>query len=92
MEKTPALLPLPFALRGALDHKGTRLGCGEGQCGACTVTVDGVVPLTSCTLPLSAIDGKRVGAVEGTLAGDHPLLQHSWSIRLSNVGIVYQVH
>ena len=32
-----------------------------------------MVPLTSCTLPLSAIDGKRVGAVEVTLAGDHPL-------------------
>ena len=68
----PASMPLLFALRGALDHKGTRLGCGEGHCGACTVTLDGV-PVTSCNLPLSAIEGKRVGTVEGILAGDHPL-------------------
>ena len=68
----PASIPQLFALRGALDHIGTRLGCGEGHCGACTVTLDGV-PVTSCNLPLSAIEGKRVGTVEGILAGDHPL-------------------
>jgi nicotinate dehydrogenase subunit A len=68
----PPAMPLLFALRGQLDHKGTRLGCGEGHCGACTVTLDGV-PVTSCDLPISAIAGKNVGTVEGVLAADHPL-------------------
>jgi nicotinate dehydrogenase subunit A len=66
-------MPLLFALRGALDHKGTRLGCGEGHCGACTVTLDGV-PVTACTTPLSAVAGRAVGTVEGVLAQDHPLV------------------
>lgn len=68
----PLAMPLLFALRGQLDHRGTRLGCGEGHCGACTVTLDGV-PVTSCDLPISAIAGKNVGTVEGVLAADHPL-------------------
>ena len=68
----PPAMPLLFALRGQLDHKGTRLGCGEGHCGACTVTLDGV-PVTSCDLPISASAGKNVGTVEGVLAADHPL-------------------
>lgn len=71
--EAPGTMPLLFALRGALGHKGTRLGCGEGHCGACTVVVDGV-PVTSCDLPLSAIEGKAVGTVEGVLAADHPLI------------------
>ena len=69
----PASMPLLFALRGALDKKGTRLGCGEGHCGACTVTLDGV-PVTSCDLPISAVAGKSVGTVEGLLHADHPLI------------------
>ncbi|MFT6073643.1 MAG: aerobic-type carbon monoxide dehydrogenase small subunit (CoxS/CutS family) [Yoonia sp.] len=68
----PPSMPLLFALRGALKQKGTRLGCGEGHCGACTVTLDGV-PVTSCDLPISAIAGKSVGTVEGVLAAEHPL-------------------
>lgn len=66
----PSSMPLLFALRCALDKKGTRLGCGEGHCGACTVTLDGA-PVTSCNLPISAVEGKNVGTVEGVL--DHPL-------------------
>ncbi|MFZ3581772.1 (2Fe-2S)-binding protein [Loktanella sp. DJP18] len=66
-------MPLIHALRGALDHKGTRLGCGSGDCGACTVTLDGV-PVTSCDLPLSAVAGRQVGTVEGVLAARHPLV------------------
>lgn len=68
-----ASVPLLFALRGALDKKGTRLGCGEGHCGACTVTLDGV-PVTSCDLPMSAVAGKVVGTVEGVLNAEHPLV------------------
>lgn len=69
----PPSMPLLFALRGTLNKKGTRLGCGEGQCGACTVTLDGV-PVTSCDLPITAIDGKSVGTIEGVLEADHPLI------------------
>lgn len=69
----PPAMPLLFALRNVLDHKGTRLGCGEGQCGACTVTLDGV-PVTSCDLPISAVEAKNVGTVEGVLAENHPLV------------------
>lgn len=69
----PPAMPLLFALRGQLDHKGTRLGCGEGHCGACTVTLDGA-PVTSCDLPLSAVAGKSIGTIEGVFAADHPLI------------------
>lgn len=69
----PPDMPLLFALRGPLDQKGTRLGCGEGHCGACTVTLDGV-PVTSCDLPISAVAGKEIGTIEGVLAADHPLV------------------
>lgn len=66
--------PLLFVLRNQLDQKGTRLGCGEGQCGACTIIVDGVAQ-TSCNLPVEAVAGKSVGTVEDVLASDHPLIE-----------------
>jgi aerobic-type carbon monoxide dehydrogenase small subunit (CoxS/CutS family) len=65
--------PLLFVLRNTLDHKGTRLGCGEGHCGACTVVLDGF-PVTSCNLPLSAVEGKNIATVEGILDAGHPLI------------------
>ncbi|HXF66352.1 MAG TPA: (2Fe-2S)-binding protein [Burkholderiales bacterium] len=68
--------PLLYVLRNDLKLKGARFGCGLGQCGACTVIVDGrAVP--SCDLPLSAAAGKRITTIEG-LAADgklHPLQQ-----------------
>ena len=52
----PGAMPLLYALRGPPGRKGSRVGCGEGQCGACTVTLDGVsVPF--CGQPLSSIAG-----------------------------------
>lgn len=66
-------MPLLFALRGPLACKGTRLGCGEGHCGACTVTLNGM-PVTSCDLPLSEIEGKEICTIEGMLAAEHPLI------------------
>lgn len=68
--------PLLYVLRNDLKLKGARFGCGLGQCGACTVIVDGrAVP--SCDLPLSAAAGRRITTIEG-LAVDgklHPLQQ-----------------
>ncbi len=49
----PADMPLLWVLRDVLDLKGTKFGCGIGQCGACTVHLDGN-PIRSCSTPVSA--------------------------------------
>lgn len=61
-------------LREELQLTGTKYGCGEGQCGACLVTLDGE-PARSCLLPVSAADGKSVTTIEGLARGDalHPV-------------------
>jgi aerobic-type carbon monoxide dehydrogenase small subunit (CoxS/CutS family) len=67
---------LLWVLRGDLELTGTKYGCGEGVCGACTVAVDGVA-VRSCQTPLAAVDGKKVVTIEG-LERDgklHPLQQ-----------------
>jgi nicotinate dehydrogenase subunit A len=56
--------PLLDVLRNALGLKGTRFGCGNDECGACFVLVDGQA-LASCNTPLWAVDGKSVRTVEG---------------------------
>ena len=54
---------------------GTKEGCGEGECGACTVLVDGQ-PVCSCLVPFAQIEGAEVLTIEG-LGDDHPL-QHAF--------------
>ncbi|MBC5765130.1 (2Fe-2S)-binding protein [Ramlibacter albus] len=63
-------------LRGPLDLTGTKKGCDHGQCGACTVLVDGVRVLSCLTLAVMT-DGREVTTVEGLAQGDqlHPLQQ-----------------
>ena len=63
-------------LREELDLTGAKYGCGEGQCGACTVLVDDVAA-RSCLLNLGAVAGKSVTTIEGLATGDrlHPLQQ-----------------
>ena len=56
--------PLLYALRNDLRLVGTRFGCGNGQCGACMVLVDGR-PATSCNTPLWSLEDKAVTTVEG---------------------------
>lgn len=61
-------------LRDDLDLTGTKYGCGEGQCAACTVLIDGV-PAHSCLTKVGAVAGKRIVTIEG-LAADgklHPV-------------------
>lgn len=64
-------LPLLYVLREHLQMTGTKYGCGEGQCGACTVLLDGK-PVRSCRTPMVVVNGKKVTTVEG-LARDGKL-------------------
>jgi nicotinate dehydrogenase subunit A len=68
--------PLLYVLRNDLDLHGPRFGCGLGQCGACTVHVDGRAE-RSCVMPVSAAAGRTVVTLEGlgTAAAPHPLQQ-----------------
>ena len=60
----PADSKLLYVLRENLGLTGTKYGCGEGICGACTVLLDGK-PARSCQAPLSAVVGKKITTIEG---------------------------
>lgn len=68
--------PLLYILRNDLQLKGTRFGCGLGQCGACNVLIDGR-NVQSCDTPLWAAAGKRITTIEGLGTPErlHPLQQ-----------------
>ena len=69
--------PLLWVLRDNLHLTGTKFGCGIGQCGACTVHLDGE-PQKSCQLPAGTVAGKSVTTIEGLSAdGRHPV-QVAW--------------
>jgi isoquinoline 1-oxidoreductase subunit alpha len=55
--------PLLWALRDTLQMTGTKYGCGQALCGACTVHVDGA-PVRSCSMPVSAVVGRKVTTIE----------------------------
>ena len=63
--------PLLYVLRDDLSLKGPKFGCGMGQCGACTVHVDGVAT-RSCLLPISTLAGKSVTTLEGLGSSGQP--------------------
>jgi isoquinoline 1-oxidoreductase subunit alpha len=74
----PPDMPLLWVLRDVLDLKGSKFGCGIGQCGACTVHLAGT-PVRSCSLPISTAAGKSITTIEGLTAdGSHPL-QKAWA-------------
>lgn len=63
--------PLLYVLRDNLSLNNPRFGCGLGQCGACTVLVDGRA-VRSCRLPLSLVIGKEIVTLEGLRTGEKP--------------------
>ncbi len=63
--------PLLYVLRNALGFGGPKFGCGLGQCGACTVIIDGS-PTRSCQLPVSAAAGMQVTTIEGLGTPEKP--------------------
>jgi isoquinoline 1-oxidoreductase alpha subunit len=69
--------PVLWVLRDHLNLLGTKFGCGIGQCGACTVHIDGE-PMRSCSLPISQLEGKSITTIEGlSYDGSHPV-QEAW--------------
>jgi len=60
----PADTPLLYVLRDELGLTGSKYGCGEGQCGACTVLIGGM-PRRSCQIPVSAAAAKPITTIEG---------------------------
>jgi len=73
----PAETPLLWVIRDEIGLTGTKFGCGIGQCGACTVHLDGVA-VRACVTPIAAAGAKAVTTIEGLdPAGQHPV-QQAW--------------
>jgi len=78
VEVDPAT-PILWVVRENLGMTGTKFGCGIGQCGACTVHLDGK-PVRSCSTPISAAEGKSITTIEGIAGEDGTLhsVQQAW--------------
>jgi len=76
VEASPQM-PLLWVLRDRLHLTGTKFGCGQGQCGACTIHLGGV-PVRSCKTRVGDVGAKRITTIEGLdPSGAHPL-QKAW--------------
>jgi len=73
----PASMPLLWVLRDTIGLTGTKFGCGIGQCGACTVHVDGQAA-RACQTNISAVAGRRVTTIEGLSADRSHPVQRAW--------------
>jgi nicotinate dehydrogenase subunit A len=72
--------PLLYVLRNDLRLNGAKYGCGVGQCGSCTVQVDGAA-VFSCLMPIAGLQGRRVRTVEGLGAAAKPgVLQQAFAL------------
>ena len=78
VDESDSNMPLLWLLRDSLALTGTKFGCGIGECGACTVHLNGRA-IRSCSVPIAALQGQKVTTIEG-LASDgklHPV-QQAW--------------
>src|SRR4030081_3563277 len=74
----PADMPLLWVLRDELNLKGTKFGCGQGICGACTVHIDGAPKRACQTTVATAAKAKAITTIEGlSVDGTHPV-QMAW--------------
>ena len=71
-------MPLLWAIRDHVGLTGTKYGCGLGQCGACTVHLNGA-PVRSCSLPLAAAAGAAVTTIEGLDSPAGKAVQQAWA-------------
>jgi len=69
--------PILWVLRDHANLVGTKFGCGIGQCGACTVHLNGVA-IRSCSLPISAVEDKPITTIEGLSPDGTHALQKAW--------------
>ena len=71
-------MPLLWAIRDRLKMTGTKFGCGIGQCGACTVIIDGGA-VRSCVTPIAMVEGKSITTIEGLSPAATPTaVQAAW--------------
>jgi aerobic-type carbon monoxide dehydrogenase small subunit (CoxS/CutS family) len=70
-------MPLLWVLRDLLQLTGTKYGCGQGLCGACTVQVEGKA-VRSCLTPLAQVAGKSITTIEGLSADRSHPMQRAW--------------
>jgi isoquinoline 1-oxidoreductase alpha subunit len=70
-------MPLLWVLRESLNMTGTKFWCGIGQCGACTVHLDGKA-IRSCSTPASTAAGKKITTIEGLSSDSSHPLQQAW--------------
>jgi isoquinoline 1-oxidoreductase alpha subunit len=71
--------PLLWVIRDELNMTGTKFGCGVGQCGACTVHLNGKAQ-RSCVLPVAVVDGQSITTIEGLAPSEQQLhpVQQAW--------------
>ena len=76
-EEIDPSMPLLWALRDHAGMQGVKYGCGVGQCGACTVWLDGFAT-RSCQLTIGALDGRSITTIEGLSGDTLPPVQQAW--------------
>src|ERR671914_3088077 len=74
----PGEMPLLWVIRDVLNLKGTKFGCGIGQCGACTVHLRGNA-VRSCSTPMSAVGNAPIVTIEGLSPNGTHALQRAWA-------------
>lgn len=71
-------IPLLWVLRDLLHLSGTKYGCGRGQCGACTVHLDGE-PVRACVTPAGSVQGRKITTIEGLSQDGLHAVQRAWA-------------